>query len=1103
MAKAGYCTQCKRLVWLTEDGNCVNGHAPSFVTNVDELEERAETERLKLRIEGERKQVTVLISDLSGYTAMSEELDPEEVKEIMGRVFGETTQIVAKYEGYIDKFMGDAVMVLFGIPRTHEDDPVRAIKAAIDIHDMVERISPRLENKIGRSLLMHSGISTGLVITGEINLEKGTERVLGHTINLASRLTSLARAGEIFVGEETYHLAEGYFNFEVLEPAQVKGKKEPISIYKVLSQKEKPITVHRFSGLRAKLIGRKTELEKLVEAAQQLQEGKGGIISIYGEAGTGKSRLVEEFKANLDADKIRWMEGHSYAYSQNIPYFLLIDLLKRAWHIEESDSPGKVKEKVESNIEHLLGKRHDVAAYIGSLYGLDYPEVKEVSPEFWKSRLQDTFKTIFTALTQTKPTVICLEDIHWADPSSVDLLHFILSDYRYPALFLCTYRPPFSILASHQLGNVSKSYQEIGLKDLSAEGTQDMMESLLKTKNIPSELKQFIQEKAEGNPFYLEEVLNSLVESEALICANGDWKFARPINESEIPLTINGAISDRVDRLEEELKRVLQEASVIGRAFLYDILKRVTELREQLNEYLNSLELIDLIRRSSLQPDLEYIFKHALTQEVVYNGLLKKDRQAIHERIGLVIEEVFHDRLSEFYETLAFHFKRGESFHKAVDYLMKSGERSLKRYAVEESHQYYKEAFDLLSNKPGKTKDEEGLLIDLLNKWSLVFFYRGGFGELEVLLRTYEDLAVSLDEKARLGMYYGWLGMALWGGEKFKDSYQYLCKALEFGEDVENKLVIGYAYAGLMWTSLELGLLDDAIIYGQKAQEISRFFKSDHYLHMRSSAGLIHAYWCRGERVKVYETGKALVAEGQKHADSRNMVMGYYGMVCSHFIAGDMSSAIECCKEGLRVSVDPWFSQILKMMLGIINAMTDQLQEAEGLLREVVAFSQKFGSGMAGTSAQLLLGLVLIKKGNFNQGSKMIKDARRLWLDNEGRFGYIQSEYTLGMIYSQIAQRASPISLLTMVKNIGFILKNVPFASRKAEDYFNKAIAGAEETGAKFFLGMACLNLGLLYKTRGRNDKAKECISKAIRVFEQCDATMRLREAKDALASLE
>jgi class 3 adenylate cyclase/tetratricopeptide (TPR) repeat protein len=1100
MAKAGYCTQCERLVWLTEDGGCVNGHDPSFVTSVDELEERAEAERSKLRIEGERKQVTVLISDLSGYTAMSEELDAEEVREILSRIFGETAQIVAKYEGYIDKFMGDAVMVLFGIPRTHEDDPVRAIKAAIDIHDLVERMSPRLENKIGRPLLMHSGISTGLVITGETNLEKGTERVLGHTINLASRLTSLARAGEIFVGEETYHLAEGYFNFEVLEPAQVKGKKEPISIYKVLSPKEKPITVHRFSGLRAKLIGRKTELAQLMEAAQQLQDGKGRIIAICGEAGTGKSRLVEEFKATID--KIQWREGHSYAYSQNIPYSLLIDLLNRTWKIEESDSPRKVKEKVESNIELLLGRKDDVAAYIGSLYGLDYPEMKEVNPEFWKSRLQDTFKTIFTALTETKPTVICLEDIHWADPSSVDLLCFILSEYRYPALFLCTYRPPFRLFASREPGLVGKPYQEIGLKDLSVTEAQEMMESLLKTKNIPPELKQFIQGKAEGNPFYLEEVINSLVESEALIRANGDWRFVRPISESDIPLTINGAISARVDRLEEELKRVLQEASVIGRAFLYDILKRVTELREQLDECLNSLELIDLIRRSSLQPDLEYIFKHALTQEVVYNGLLRKDRQALHERIGFVIEEVFRDRLSEFYETLAFHFKQGKSFHKAVDYLMKSGEKSLKRYAVEESHQHYKEAFDLLANKASKTKEEEVLLIDLLNKWSLVFFYRGDFRQLEVLLRTYEDLAASLDDKARLGMFYGWLGMALWAGAKFKDSYQYSCKALKLGEEIGDKLVIGYACTRLIWTSAELGLLDDAITYGERAREISRSVKSDHYLYMKSLGGMAHAYWCRGDSKKAYEVGKALLDYGERQADSRSMVMGYYAVGCSHFIVGDFASAIECYQRALQVSADPWFFQIPKMMLGIIYAIIGQSQEAEGLLREVAAFSQEFGSELAGTAVQPLLGLVLIRRGYFNQGLKMIEDARRLFLENEGRFRYIQSEYTLGMIYSQIAQRAVPISLSTMLKNMGFILKNVPFASKKAEDYLNKAIAGTEKMGAKMFLGWACLGLGLLYKTKGRNDKAKECVSKAIRVFEQCEATVRLKEAKDTLATL-
>ena len=250
-------------------------------------------------IEGERKHVTALFSDLSGYTAMSERLDPEEVKEITSRIFGEISQIVSKYDGFIEKFVGDAIMALFGVPKAHEDDPVRAIKAAGEIHDLVQAISPELEEKVGKPLSMHTGINTGLVVTGEVNLEKGTHGVAGDTINLAARLSSLAKANEIIVGQDTYHQAEGYFAFEGLEPTRVKGKTEPIQIYKALSLEEQPSTTHRHRGLRADLIGREVELAQLGEAAQKLRQGKGAIFSICGEIGTGKTRLVEDFKATL------------------------------------------------------------------------------------------------------------------------------------------------------------------------------------------------------------------------------------------------------------------------------------------------------------------------------------------------------------------------------------------------------------------------------------------------------------------------------------------------------------------------------------------------------------------------------------------------------------------------------------------------------------------------------------------------------------------------------------------------------------------------------------------------------------------------------------
>ena len=305
-----------------------------------------------------------------------------------------------------------------------------------------------------------------------------------------------------------------------------------------------------------------------------------------------------------------------------------------------------------------------------------------------------------------------------------------------------------------------------------------MLESLLKTDSIPSDLRRFVQDKAEGNPFYLEELVNSLIETETLIRDNGSWKVTRTITETDISSTINGVISGRLDRLDKEAKRILQEASVIGRAFFYEILKRITALKHDIDGFLRGLEQLDIIRTRSLQPDLEYMFKHNLTQEVVYNGLLKKERKGIHERIGLVMEELFHDRLPEFYETLAFHFTQGQSVHKAVDYLVKSGEKSLGRYAVEEAHRYNKEAYDILANKTDKSRDEGGLLLDLLIKWAYVFYYRGDFRGLEDLVVTHLSLAESLDDKAKVGMLYAGLGYTLSLRDKLTDSDQYLCRAL-------------------------------------------------------------------------------------------------------------------------------------------------------------------------------------------------------------------------------------------------------------------------------------------------------------------------------------
>ena len=843
--------------------------------------------------EGERKHVTVLFSDMSGYTAMSERLDPEDVKEITSRIFGEISKVIGKYEGFVEKFVGDAVMALFGVPKAHEDDPVRAIRAAREIHDLVEALSPELEERVGRPLSMHTGINTGLVVTGEVDMEKGTHGVAGDSINLASRLSGLAKEGEILVATDTYRQAEGYFTFEALEPTTVKGKTEPVQLYKVISQKQIPVTTHRLSGVRADLVGRKVELTELREAVEDLGTGKGGIFSICGDAGTGKSRLVEEFKAHLDLEKIQWLEGHAYAYAQNIPYFPLIDLLNRVFHIQEGNSTEKVRQKVESGLEDLVEKKESIIPYIGSLYSLSYPEIEEVSPEFWKSRLRDAVQMILSSLARRAPTIYLLEDLHWADPSFVELLRHVLTEVQQPAIVLCVYRPVFNLFTTEQSRSMANVYHEIRLQDLSSSEAQGMLESLLNTDSIPSDLRRFVQDKAEGNPFYLEELVNSLIETETLIRDNGNWKVTRTITETDISSTINGVISSRLDRLDKETKRVLQEASVIGRAFFYEILKRITALKHDIDGFLRGLEQLDIIRTRSLQPDLEYMFKHNLTQEVVYNSLLKKERQSAHERIALVMEQLFQDRLSEFYETLAFHFKQGQSVSKAVNYLMGSGEKSLKRYAIEEAHQYYKEAFDILTDKPNKSKEEETLLIDLLVKWSYVYYYRGYFDELIDLLSEHKELAESQENKESLGMFYAWLGFAILLGFKVRDSHKYLCKALEIGEQIGNQKVIGYACAWLAWTGPALGLLEESIGFGERAHEISKAIESDHYLYFKSLGGVAFASYLKGEGKRPALIGRHLLDYGRKHSNIRSMVMGHFCLGFGHIATGDYPSAIQ------------------------------------------------------------------------------------------------------------------------------------------------------------------------------------------------------------------
>ena len=709
--------------------------------------------------QGERRHVTILFTDMTGYTALSEQHDPEDIQALMASVQSKVSAIILKYHGHVERVIGDGILAVFGLPTSHEDDPVRAIKAAREIHQTVASLQAFKSVVGAQPMTMHTGINTGLVVTANPRPIDGEYQLSGDAANLASRLSDIAEPDTILVGSETYRQASGIFDFEARSPEKVKGKSDVIQAFAVLRVKDRPVTVRRKTGLQSRLVGRRLELSQLREAMARLKQGYGSICAIIGEAGTGKSRLVDEFEAEFATHQQNWITGFAYAHTQQIPYYPLLDLVRRWLKPKDIATSDDLKALVAERVGAMLGMDAEEIPIIQGLLGLEVFETEGMSPEIWQKRLTIAVTRLMSAIAAEKPTVFCLEDLHWADTASLDLLRAMLAEFGSPSILICTCRPQFSLFTRHQSEALGAVYREIRLGELSPSEAKDMMESLLDSGVLPLYLVRLIRDRAEGNPFYLEEMVNALIDAGALIYKQDQWQLKRAFLETDVPSTIHGVIASRLDQLSPKARRVLQEASVAGRAFLYDILKRISVYGDGIDDGLNELERSGLVHTRALLPEMEFMFKHALIQEVGYSSLLRKERQQVHERIAQVMELIFSDRLYEFYETLALHFKQGLSTAKAVNYLIRSGTKALRRCALEESDQYFREAQALLEDWQSQSEEENALMLDVINEWAFVFYFRGRNRELLELFQKYQPLLEGLEDPSREGMYWAWRGV--------------------------------------------------------------------------------------------------------------------------------------------------------------------------------------------------------------------------------------------------------------------------------------------------------------------------------------------------------
>ena len=695
-----------------------------------------------------------------------------------------------------------------------------------------------------------------------------------------------------------------------------------------------------------------------------------------------------------------------------------------------------------------------------------------------------------------------MEDLHWADPSFLELIRHLITETAGSILYICIYRPLISLFTGLETQSLDIFSKELRLKELSPSETQTMVGSLLQSDKVPMDLKRFVHESVEGNPFYVEELINSLIDAGVLSKINMDWEITKAINESDFSTNIQGVLAGRIDRLGQDVKRILQEASVIGRVFLYDILRRISTIGEDIDQNISVLERLDLISARSIQPTLEYIFKHALTQEIVYNGLVKPERQTIHEKIGQVIETLFEDRLAEFYESLAFHYSHGKSVLKAVEYLLKAGKKCLKRYSLEESDRYFQTARDLLENMEVKTDTENEMIIDLLNEWSMVFYYRGAFTELEELLDRYEKVAALIADREKLGIFQTWQGMVYWQKGEYKTSRDYLERALESGEKNGLDLVVVHACAWLSWLYGNTGLLVEGIECGHKGNRLAIAIKADHFFVYKPLAGIAFNLFRQGEAAACIDMGRTLVEYGKQHSQVRCQTLGYVSEGMGRMAAGDFSTAIALMEAADKVSIDTFYSHYSQFFLAWSNVIGGRIQVAEPLIDPLANFFGPNGSHLMNDVVSMLKGIILINKGEMKKGMTIIKDQLQQQREKDHK-GFIPMVIlTIGMVYLEIIKGEKPIRPMTIIKNIGFIVQNVPQAEKKALAQYTRAIETAQEIGALGIVGQAYNDIGKIHAIKKRYQLAKDHFEQAIYIFEKVGAYAYLEQARRELARL-
>jgi DNA-binding SARP family transcriptional activator/class 3 adenylate cyclase/tetratricopeptide (TPR) repeat protein len=692
--------------------------------------------------EAQRRVVTALRAGVQGVAAPGIEIDAEDWAEIMGHVFQVLGAEIQRYGGEIVQFRGDGLLATFGLAAAHEDDPERAVLAALAMQGTVEAYAAGLREREGIDLLLRVGVNTGDALAVTVDKSHHQEEMaMGRAVATAARTEAAAEPGTVLVAEDTYRLVAPLFEWQAPGGVAVEGDSRSWPAYRPLRFRALAGKGRGIAGLESPLVGRDAESRALQEAVRRLRAGVGGIVTVIGEAGIGKSRLVAEVcKQELGltgrepssgalaeiravaqgpspTSGLGWVEGRCLSYASGDAYQLWLDTLHGLLGVAPDAPPATVRQAMQAWLRAICPERYDdVYPYLGHLASLPLEEEAEAAlrglgAQGLKAFTFRAVEALIESAARQRPQVIVSEDLHWADPTSLELLERLLSlTDRVPVLYVCVLRPQMGHGCWRIVETAARDYPhrhtDLRLAPLSRADSETLVGNLLHIEALPTGFRERILDRAEGNPFYVEEILRQLMHSGAIDYEEdtGRWRATRGRADMAIPGTLRGVLAARIDHLDPGARYVLQRASVIGRAFSYRVLSAITTgcplleeggLEEALDGHLVTLQRAQLIRERARLPELEYMFKHHLTQEAAYDGLLRRERRLCHRQVAQALERFFPERIEEQLGLLAHHWERAGEAGRAVDYLRQAGEQAAGRFANAEAAGYFSRALEL------------------------------------------------------------------------------------------------------------------------------------------------------------------------------------------------------------------------------------------------------------------------------------------------------------------------------------------------------------------------------------------------------------------------